>query len=132
MIGDVWRHRRWAPLTLHSKLMLVGTAALIVWGTATFAVMEWSNPATLGQYATWHDRLMVAWFQGVMPRTAGFNTIDYAGIHDSTAFMTITLMLVGGGATSTAGGIKVTTLIALLLATIAFFRRRSQLVAFGR
>lgn len=46
--------------------------------------------------------------------------------------MTITLMLVGGGATSTAGGIKVTTFIALLLATIAFFRRQSQLVAFGR
>ncbi len=132
VIGDLWRHRRWAPLTLHSKLMLVGTAALIVWGTGTFAALEWTNPGTLGLFDTWHEKLTVAWFQGVTPRTAGFNTADYAAIHDATAFLTITLMLVGGGATSTAGGIKVTTFIALLLATVAFFRRRSELTAFGR
>ena len=132
VLGDLWRHRRWAPLTLHSKLMLAGTGALIVWGTGTFAALEWTNPGTLGMFEHWHERMIVAWFQGVTPRTAGFNTADYAAVHDSTAFMTITLMLVGGGATSTAGGIKVTTFLALLLATIAFFRRRSQLVAFGR
>lgn len=132
VIGDLWQHRRWAPLALHSKLMLAGTAVLLVWGTATFAALEWTNPGTLAQFDGWHERLMVAWFQGSTPRTAGFNTIDYARIHDATAFLTITLMLVGGGATSTAGGIKVTTFIVLVLAMIAFFRSRGQLVAFGR
>ena len=132
VIADLWAKRAWRPLMLHSKLMLVGTAALIVWGVAAFAAMEWSNPATLGIYDSPWSKLTVAWFQGVTPRTAGFNTTDIAGLHDSTAFMIISLMLIGGGPTSTAGGIKVTTFIALLLATVAFFRRRSELVAFGR
>ena len=141
VIADLWRHRRgpdrlwwprWGPLTLHSKLMLAGTGALIVFAVVTFAALEWTNPRTLGLHASWFDRLLVAWFQGVTPRTAGFNTTDYAAVHDATALMTITLMLVGGGATSTAGGIKVTTFICLLLATIAFFRRSTELTAFGR
>ena len=132
VIADLWRHRRWARLALHSKLMLVGTAALIVWGVAAFAALEWRNPGTLGALDHGWERLLVAWFQGVTPRTAGFNTTDTTAMHDSTAFLTITLMLVGGGPTSTAGGIKVTTFICLLLATNAFFRRSTELNAFGR
>ena len=141
VIADLWRNRRgwsrlgwprWGPLTLHSKLMLVGTAALIAFAVLTFAALEWSNPNTLGLYDDPIDRWTVAWFQGVTPRTAGFNTADFAATHDATALMTITLMLVGGGATSTAGGIKVTTFICLLLATVAFFRRSTELTAFGR
>ena len=141
VIADLWRHRRgwraawwprWSPLTLHSKLMLVGTAGLIVFAVLMFAALEWSNPGTLGLQERWWEKMMVAWFQGVTPRTAGFNTADFAAVHDATALMTITLMLVGGGATSTAGGIKVTTFICLLLATYAFFRRSTELNAFGR
>ncbi|MGB3556715.1 MAG: potassium transporter TrkG [Jannaschia sp.] len=141
VIADLARHRRkgrwlgwprWGPLMLHTKLMLVGTAVLIVWGVGTFAVLEWDNPGTLGLFDAWHHKLIVSWFQGTTPRTAGFNTADFAAVHDSTAMMTITLMLVGGGPTSTAGGIKVTTLICLLLATRAFFQRRSELHVFGR
>ena len=132
VIADLWRHREWRPLMLHSKLMLVGTLALIVWGVGVFAVMEWNNPGTLGLYASPVDRMIVAWFQGTTPRTAGFNSADFAKVHDVTAFTTITLMLVGGGPTSTAGGIKVTTFIALLLATVAFFRRSRELTAFDR
>ena len=132
VIADLWAKRAWGPLMLHSKLMLVGTAALIVWAVATFAALEWSNPGTLGAYESPWDKMMVAWFQGVTPRTAGFNTTDIGATHDATALMIISLMLVGGGPTSTAGGIKVTTLIALLLAIVAFFRRRSELAAFGR
>ena len=132
VIADLWRHRGWSGLSLHSKLMLAGTAILIAWGVSAFAALEWTNPRTLGLHDHWWQKLTVAWFQGVTPRTAGFNTTDIAAIHDPTSFTIIALMLVGGGPTSTAGGIKVTTLIALVLATIAFFRRRSELVAFGR
>ncbi|QFT59339.1 Ktr system potassium uptake protein B [Sulfitobacter sp. THAF37] len=131
VVGDIYQARRWRQLTLHSKLMLVGTALLIVWGCVWFAVLEWTNPATLGGLSA-GDKLWASWFQGVTPRTAGFNTIDTAGMHDSTTVMTMTLMLVGGGSTSTAGGIKVTTLAVLMLATVAFFRRQTTLHAFGR
>ncbi len=132
VIGDVLRQRAWRHLGLHTKLMLVGTLALIVWGTVTFAALEWTNPLTLGALDGTGAKWLAAWFQAVSPRTAGFNTIDTAAIRDETALLTISLMLVGGGSASTAGGIKVTTLIVMLLATFAFFRRSTQLTAFGR
>ncbi|WP_184568199.1 TrkH family potassium uptake protein [Sulfitobacter undariae] len=131
VVGDIYQQRNWRKLTLHSKLMLIGTMVLILWGTVMFGLLEWSNPATLGPLST-PDKLWASWFQGVTPRTAGFNTIDTGGMHDSSTMLTMTLMLVGGGSTSTAGGIKVTTVCVLLLATVAFFRRQTTLHAFGR
>ncbi|NSX54442.1 TrkH family potassium uptake protein [Parasulfitobacter algicola] len=132
VVGDIMKHRTWRPLSLHTKLMIVGTVSLIIWGTASFAVLEWTNPGTLGAIDGFWGKLTAAWFQGVTPRTAGFNTLDTGAMRDETTLMTISLMLIGGGSTSTAGGIKVTTFIVLILATIAFFRRRTQLHAFGR
>jgi trk system potassium uptake protein TrkH len=132
VLADLYRTRRWHRLALHTKLMLVGTAVLIVWSTAAFAALEWNNPLTLGQFDGIADKLGVSWFQATTTRTAGFNTVDISAIHDSTSLMFISLMLIGGGSTSTAGGIKVTTFIVLLLATVAFFKRRSTLHAYGR
>ena len=132
VVQDVVRHRRWQRYSLHSKIMLVGTAVLIPWSVGMFALLEWTNPLTLGQHDTFGARLAVSWFQGVTTRTAGFNTTDIGGLRDSTSLMFISLMLIGGGPTSTAGGIKVTTFVIMLLATVAFFRRQTQLTAFGR
>lgn len=131
VVTELYAKRNWQAFSLHTKLMVLGTLALIVWSTLVFAVLEWSNPRTLGGL-DWDDRLWASWFQGVTTRTAGFNTVDIGGIHDSTAMMFMSLMVIGGGSTSTAGGIKVTTFIVLLLATIAFFKRRQQLHIFGR
>ncbi|MFY0648523.1 TrkH family potassium uptake protein [Sulfitobacter geojensis] len=131
VVGDLYKTRNWRSLTLHSKLMLLGTAVLIVWGGVMFALLEWRNPETLGALSA-GEKVWASWFQGVTPRTAGFNTINTSGMHDSTSLLTMTLMLVGGGSTSTAGGIKVTTLFVLLLATVAFFRRQTTLHIFGR
>lgn len=132
VLHEVWTRRAWAPLSLHSKIMLAGSAVLIPASVALFAVLEWTNPATLGGFPALSDRLWVSWFQGLTPRTAGFNTIDTAATRDSTTTMTLALMLIGGGPTSTAGGIKVTTVAVMLLAAVAFFRRQTQLHAFGR
>ncbi len=132
VVGDIVQKRRWRGLSLHTKIMVVGTVALLAWGTVTFAVLEWSNPGTLGAMDGFGDKLIASWFQGATPRTAGFNTLDTAAMRDETALMTMTLMVIGGGSTSTAGGIKVATFIVLLLATVAFFRGRSDLNMFGR
>jgi len=86
VIDDVAARRSWATLTLHSKLTLAGTAALLVWGSAAFAVLEWNNPGTLGAMSI-GDKLMTSWFQGATPRTAGFNSVDYAKIRESTSFL---------------------------------------------
>ncbi|WP_339781094.1 TrkH family potassium uptake protein [uncultured Thalassospira sp.] len=132
VLSDLYYVRRWQKFSLHSKLMLCGSAALILWSVSSFAILEWNNPATLGHIASIFDKLQISWFQGTTTRTAGFNTVNIAGMHDSTTLTFILLMLIGGGSTSTAGGIKVTTFIVLLLATVAFFKRRQQLHAFGR
>ena len=131
VIGDVWQKRGWQRLTLHSKLMLVGTAGLVLWGWLSIGILEWTNPATLGPMS-WDDKLLAAFFQGVSPRTAGFNSVDIGAMHESTSLVVILLMLVGGGSTSTAGGIKVTTLVVLLLTMIAFFKRRTMLRVYNR
>ncbi len=131
VLADIVEKRSWRRLSLHTKLMLVGSLALSVWGIITFAALEWTNPGTLGEMTLW-DKIAASIFQGLTPRTAGFNTVDIGAMHDSTSLMVISLMLIGGGSTSTAGGIKVTTAIVLILATIAFFRRRKSLHAFGR
>lgn len=121
--------RAWSA---HTKITLMGTAILIPVSVAGFAVLEWNNPGTLGQHPGAVARLLISWFQGVTTRTAGFNTVDIAALHDDTSVLFIALMLIGGGPASTAGGIKVTTFVVMLLATAAFFRRQTQLHAFGR
>lgn len=132
VLADLNAKRRWRSLTLHSKLMLSGTLVLIVWSFAAFLALEWNNPATLGGLEGVGDRIWAGWFQAVTTRTAGFNTLDIGAVEDSTALMAISLMLIGGGSTSTAGGIKVTTFMVLLLATVAFLKRRDIVSAFGR
>lgn len=132
VVTELYAKRSWYGFSLHTKLMVVGTLALIAWSVLAFAALEWTNPRTLGGLESIGDRLWASWFQGVTTRTAGFNTVDIGGIHDSTAMMFMSLMVIGGGSTSTAGGIKVTTFIVLLLATLAFFKRRQQLHVFGR
>ena len=132
VVGDIYEKRNWRKLTLHSKLMITGTIALILWAWICFALLEWNNPGTLGGLDGTAARLWASWFQAVTPRTAGFNTLDTGAMHNSSSLMTMTLMLVGAGSTSTAGGIKVTTLFVMLLATVAFFRRQKHISMFGR
>lgn len=132
VIGDVVACRgRWRPLALHTKLMLSGTAAAIAVAWIGVAVLEWDNPGTLGPLSLW-GKVQASWFQAVTPRTAGFNTVDTSAMEPATALLTMVLMVIGGGPTSTAGGIKLTTFIVAILGAVAFFRRRDRLNAFGR
>lgn len=132
VLADLAQQRRWRRLALHSQLMLVGTLALILVSVTLFALLEWHNPATLGGLAGPGERLLAAWFQALTTRTAGFHTLEISAVGDATALMMMTLMLIGGGSTSTAGGIKVTSFLVLLIATVAFFRRAKAVHVFGR
>jgi len=111
------RGHRSFRVSLHSRLVLLTTAGLIVGGWLMFAVLEWG--VTLKSLSPWH-RLSNALFLSVTARTAGFNSIDYAQAAESSNFLTILLMMVGGSPGSTAGGIKTTTFA--LLGLLAFSR----------
>ena len=131
VISDLWHRRNGVVTSLHTRLMVTGTVGLIVVGMSMYAVLEWNNPDTLGDIDSVGAKLLVAFFEGVTPRTAGFNATDTSAMHESTTLFTMVMMVIGGGSTSTAGGIKVTTFMLLLLATLAFFRSTGSVRAFG-
>ncbi len=125
------RNRRWRKLKLHSKLMLLMTPALLLAGTLMFWLLEHNNPGTLGKAGV-GGQLLAAFFQSASARTAGFNTIDIGQMTPATLLFLMMLMFIGAGATSTGGGIKVTTFAVVLLATKAFLTKRPHVTAFGR
>ena len=122
------RRLRWS---LHTKIALLTTVALVLFGTAVVTVFEWTNPATLGSLDD-VDKLMAGWFQGVTPRTAGFNTVDIGGMNEPTQLVITTLMFIGAGPASTAGGIKVTTFAVLAFVLWSEVRGNPDVNAFGR
>lgn len=120
--------RRWS---LTTAITLGGTVVLLVLGTLFFALTEWRNPETLGALPPAH-RVGVSFFHSVMPRTAGFNSIDYADVEPETLFGTIVLMFIGGGSAGTAGGIKVTTFVLLFFAIASEVRGEPDVNVLGR
>ncbi|WP_017596342.1 TrkH family potassium uptake protein [Nocardiopsis potens] len=123
---EIWRRRRPSPTgrwSLHTRVTVWTTLALLAIGSFLVTALEWSNPATLGPMRT-GQKLLVGFFHGVMPRTAGFNSLDVAGFHTQTLFVNDILMFIGGGSAGTAGGIKVTTFA--LLAFVIFANVRGE------
>lgn len=117
--------------SMHTKMTLGMTASLLLIGTVFVTANEWSNPATLGALDG-PSRLLAGFVQGVMPRTAGFNTVDYGQMRDGTLLGTEVLMFIGGGSASTAGGIKVTTFLLLFFVIYAEVRGEDDVEAFQR
>ncbi|MDP9397856.1 MAG: TrkH family potassium uptake protein [Actinomycetota bacterium] len=115
--------------SVHTRIVLLTTGALLIGGTLAFLFFEWRNPATLGPLDA-RGKALAGFFQAVVPRTAGFNSLDYAQMRESTLLVTDALMFVGGASASTAGGIKVTTFTVLLFAIIAEARGNADNDAF--
>ena len=132
VLFEIYRHmrrrsqRRWS---LHTRLTLSVTAVLLVVGPVLVLALEWSR--TLTEFG-FGSKLLVAAFQGIMPRTAGFNSIDYAQADNATLLVTDVLMFIGGGSGGTAGGIKVTTFAILLFVIIAEVRGDRAVTVFDR
>jgi Trk-type K+ transport system membrane component len=128
LVNTRWHYRRWS---IHTRLTLFTTAALLVVATFGFAVLEWNNPGTFGTMDN-GERALNSAFAAVTPRTAGFNTFDYGQSGPGAQFLTSILMLIGGGSASAAGGIKVTTFALLGFVIIAELRSDREVNAFGR
>ena len=108
-------------LSVTTRITLAGTAFLVVSATLLIAALEWRG--FLSGMST-DVRWLNAFFSGVTPRTAGFNSVDYAVAHPITLMVTDIYMFIGGGSAGTAGGIKLTTAVVLLAAMFAEFRGR--------
>ncbi|BCB86650.1 TrkH family potassium uptake protein [Phytohabitans suffuscus] len=104
--------RRPAAWSTHTWLTVWGSLVLLVVGFVTVLAFEWTNPGTLGPLNV-GEKILAAFVQGTIPRSGGFNTVDYGAMDADTTAVITGLMFVGGGSASTAGGIKVTTFFLL-------------------
>ncbi|HEY8357043.1 MAG TPA: potassium transporter TrkG [Ramlibacter sp.] len=132
VLGDLRRNlmqpARW---TIHTKITLLGTALLLVAGTLAVLGFEFVARGRLDLLLL-HQQLLEALFQSVMTRSGGFNTVDIAQLHTETLVVFNMLMFIGGGTAGTAGGLKVSTALVLLLAVWAEVRSEKDTVFFKR
>lgn len=125
------RERVRERLSVHTRLVLGTTAALLVGGVLLFLLLEWNNPKTLASLGI-PERLLAASFQAVTARTAGFNTVGISVLRETTLFMLIVLMFIGASPGGTGGGIKTTTCGTVLVALWRRLRGDHEINLMGR
>lgn len=104
------RRRELQTLSLHTRLVLLGTAGLLVTGMLSVLLLESDNVL---EGRGWGDRLLIAFFHSTSCRTAGFHTVDLTQFTAATLFISVVLMTIGASPCSTGGGLKVTTMMVL-------------------
>ncbi|MEG1292421.1 MAG: potassium transporter TrkG, partial [Lachnospiraceae bacterium] len=114
---------------LHSKIVLSMTVFLLIAGALCFYLLEKDN-LLLGMGVK--GQVLSSLFASVTPRTAGFNTTDTGLYTEGTRVLTMILMFIGGSPGSTAGGIKTTTMVVILLYIWSNLRSKNGLNIFGR
>lgn len=129
-VSQIFRGER-TRLHTHTKLVLVVTGFLIVGGTISLLLLEWTNPGTLRGLST-IDKVLVGAFHAVSARTAGFNTIDLSLLGNASLYLIVILMFIGGSPGGTAGGIKTTTFGIIAVFVWTTLRHRGDVEFFWR
>lgn len=114
---------------LHTKIVLFTTAILILGGTVIFYIIEYNH--SMASFSI-IERILASLFQSITPRTAGFNTINLSQLSQGGSLLTMVLMIIGGSPGSTAGGIKTTTFLTLLISAWASAKQSSDVTIFKR
>ncbi|MCM1234264.1 MAG: potassium transporter KtrB [Ruminococcus flavefaciens] len=125
--GQIPKGHALRRLHLHSKIVFITTAVLLLFGWVSVFLLEYSNPDTIGTL-TLPQKLLASLFQSVTTRTAGFLTFSQSGLRDSTVLICLMLMFIGGSSIGTAGGIKTTTIALLFLSARATVQGSDQVV----
>ncbi|MDI3257551.1 MAG: TrkH family potassium uptake protein [Kyrpidia sp.] len=128
---DLMGRRRSRRLTLHTKIVVITTAVLLVFGAGAFLALEWNRPQTLGPLS-WKGKVLAAAFLSVTSRTAGYATLDIGQLSTPSLFLDIVLMFIGASPGSTGGGIKTVTFAAIVLFTWSVIADRENVVLYGR
>ena len=123
---DIWHNKfQFRKYSLHSKIVIIATFILILGGTLIFYFLENNNVRSI-QPMTQTDKVINCLFQAITPRTAGFYSIAPNKLTQESNFLTIILMLIGAAPGSTGGGIKITTISILILASVFFIIGRDD------
>lgn len=129
--GKPGPRRFFSKLTIHSKLVITATVILILGGTIVILGLEFTNPETIGHMPIW-EKVMASMFQSVTTRTAGFLTIPQEQLRDTTTFICIILMFIGGSPSGTAGGVKTVTIAMMMISVYCIIKGREDTEAFHR
>ncbi|MDD3394790.1 MAG: potassium transporter TrkG [Anaerotignum sp.] len=121
---------RFSRMHLHTKLVVFLSGILIIGGALVLFISERGGAEF--QKLTLTEQLTASIFQSVSARTAGFNTVDIGSLTQTSQFLIICLMMIGGSPGSTAGGIKTTTFAVLALSVLMTFWHRKSIEVFGR
>ena len=128
--NDLYEHKfHFRKYALHTKIVISFSFLLIFGGALLFYLLERNN-LFAGMNIT--DTVLNALFCSVTPRTAGFNTVDVGSMTDGGKLLTVVLMFIGGAPGSTAGGVKVTTIVVLFIYIKASLTRTVGYNVFGR
>lgn len=120
--------RNWV-FSLSSKVNLV--TSLTILGVATIILFFEEYYRTLAPHEG-IGKFVSAVFLAITPRTAGFNTIDFAQLNFSSIILVILLMWIGASPASTGGGIKTSTFAIGILNFINIARGKSKIEIFKR
>ncbi len=118
-------------LSVHTRLVLLATALLVVGGTVALLALEWNNARTLAGLPL-GEKVLASWFQSVTTRTAGFNTLDIGAMTAPSLFVMMGLMFIGASPGSTGGGVKTSTFSITIAALWATVRGQDDTVIFKR
>ena len=124
-------HRKRQVFSLNFKIATSTTVVLLLLGTVALFAAEFNNPQTLGE-ARFGAKLLMAWFQSVVTRTAGFNTIEFGAMENASLFIVIAFMFIGANPGSTGGGIKTTTIRILLACTRMVLQGKEEVLLYQR
>lgn len=116
-----------SSLSVHTKLVLILTAILILVGTVSFLLLEKGNllaDFTLG------NQWLVSFFQSVQTRTSGMSTLPLGELLNPTKILVMVFMLIGGSPGSTAGGVKTVTVAVVLLSILSSIKSKKHSHAF--
>ena len=127
---ELAEYRKKRRLSLHAKVVLQFSAIFWVGGAVLLALLEWSNPRTMGGLSV-PGKIMAALFQSVSTRTAGMNTIDLAACSPISKLLMSVLQFIGAAPGSTGGGVKVTTFAVLILTMRSVAQGRDDCVIGG-
>ncbi len=117
--------------SLHSKIVLIGTAFLLISVASLIFFIEYDNASTLKNLSL-KDKTLASFFQSTTLRTAGYFSIDQASLKDSSVIIGIIAMFIGGAPASTAGGLKITTIALLIITVINEIKGNENIVVFKK
>ena len=118
-----WLTARRIPIA--PRITLITTTVMLLSGMFFMLAFEWNGVLSGLSIA---DKIHNAWFQSATLRTAGFNTVDMAGVISPTFLVMVLFMFIGGSPGGTAGGVKTTTIGILAMTFWANITNRNSVI----